>query len=547
MTVKQILSRFRIYPNSNLFQLGCVASVLNVHAQQQRAFNLAWALRNSAGLLDDTPIAIVGAGISGITIAVALAASGRKIHLYDSKFSVIHLQSGNQTRFLHPNIAVWPSKSFGYPLTDLPFLNWRAATAGHVASQLHRQWALARAVFGAYLDTSRLGEVVESIEMDPQNASRNFVITRSDSEVYKVIIVAVGFGIEQPSKSSTKSYWRNDDLAQPVLADKGKRTFLVSGVGDGGLIDVLRLTVEQFHHQSFLQAIMNDTCLIGLSRRLKTNLDWQKFITSKRIGVTEPSFLNLVRQDTKVYLNARSPYPSQAEAQVLHRICVALLIRQGEVEYIEGRFVSARPVSSLRTRKTSSLGAMRKIALIRGPSGYIRRRIDEVVERHNSQPSIGKLFPCDPELTDRLRSAWRANKDTSWRAHYPVEFLADELMKVHLEAGYKIGFVLPNYSKNDLELAVNNILIKLGLSSSPQIREWMVADTINYAVRGSSLGQPFSLSVEEVQITEFEGNDPPRDVYSWRVFAPREKLVELGLRPPTVPSVCLFLNTTSRQ
>lgn len=543
MTTRQILSKFRVYPNKNVFQVGCSAAILNIHAQQQRAFNLVWALLKTPELADASPIAVIGAGISGITVAAALASAGRDVHLYDAKNSVIHLQAGNQTRFLHPNIAVWPDKSFGYPLTSLPFLNWRAETAGHVTEQLLRQWVIASTLFKGNLDTSRLGYFVQPIKFDSANPGGILITTKLGTKRYGIVIVTVGYGIEQPKKSNTKSYWRNDDIAQPIVSSEKKRSFLVSGVGDGGLIDTLRLTIDQFHHQRFIQAVMNDVWLMNRSKQLKTQADWQTFITSKKIRVTKPSFLNLLRNDTKVYLNARSPFPSQAESQILHRLCVALLIRQGVVDYIEGDFVSANPVGGKKAAVTTG---QKRVALIRGPAGYVRRHVDEVIERHNAEPSIEKLFPNDKGLLKRLRQAWRANRDETWRAQYPPGFLADELMPAHLECGYQVGFVLPSASIQDLRTAVQGMLAALGLRLTPEIQQWLNTHNKNYAVCATSHDCRFSLSVEEVRITEFDGNDPPNFPFSWRIFAPRTLLAQLGLRP-AVPSVCLFLNTSSRR
>ena len=61
------------------------------------------------------------------------------------------------------------------------------------------------------------------------------------------MIMAVGYGLE---KDNTLSYWRNDTLGQPSLAEP-HRTYLVSGQGDGAMIEVLRLRISNIARIAF--------------------------------------------------------------------------------------------------------------------------------------------------------------------------------------------------------------------------------------------------------------------------------------------------------
>ncbi|MDF1501324.1 hypothetical protein PYV61_00160 [Roseisolibacter sp. H3M3-2] len=73
-----------------------------------------------------------------------------------------------------------------------------------------------------------------------------------ESEVFDRIIVATGFGLESyPAQFRTPSYWRNDTLAQPRL-DGSVQTYVVSGYGDGALVDLCRLTIERFRQDRIL-------------------------------------------------------------------------------------------------------------------------------------------------------------------------------------------------------------------------------------------------------------------------------------------------------
>jgi cation diffusion facilitator CzcD-associated flavoprotein CzcO len=188
MEPAEVLDHLRVYVGSNIYQLGCTASTLNVSAQQQRAFNLVWALQTRDGL-ENKHVAIIGGGIAGITAATAAAAAGAFVWLYEKKGSLMHLQAGNQTRFLHPSIALWPKRSFGYPLTSMPFLNWRAETAGNVVAQLLRQWLAQRKALGRRIEL-RLGCSVKEVLIDPTNQNKAIVKRNRGRDSYDIVIIA---------------------------------------------------------------------------------------------------------------------------------------------------------------------------------------------------------------------------------------------------------------------------------------------------------------------------------------------------------------------
>ena len=64
--------------------------------------------------------------------------------------------------------------------------------------------------------------------------------------------MAVGYGLE---KDNTLSYWRTDTLGQPSLAEP-HRTYLVSGQGDGAMIEVLRLRISQYRQDRILDELI---------------------------------------------------------------------------------------------------------------------------------------------------------------------------------------------------------------------------------------------------------------------------------------------------
>jgi hypothetical protein len=63
---------------------------------------------------------------------------------------------------------------------------------------------------------------------------------------------SLGFGLERVSaKYRTPSYWRNEQFGQPVL-DGGRTRYVVSGFGDGALVDLCRLRIERFRQDTIV-------------------------------------------------------------------------------------------------------------------------------------------------------------------------------------------------------------------------------------------------------------------------------------------------------
>jgi hypothetical protein len=86
------------------------------------------------------------------------------------------------------------------------------------------------------------------------------------SDTFDVVILAIGFGLE---RDGAQSYWRNETIGQPSL-DQPRHTYLVSGQGDGAMIDLLRLRVSQFRQDRILDEFFRDkNCLLGAIRNLQ--------------------------------------------------------------------------------------------------------------------------------------------------------------------------------------------------------------------------------------------------------------------------------------
>lgn len=467
-----ILSRFSVYPEMEqprFFQLGCTATLLNVHAQQMRAFNLVWALTDAGMVSKGSLVAIIGAGIAGVTAAVGLAAVGAKITLYETSGEFFHLQRGNLTRFLHPNIATWPNDGFGYPVTHLPYMNWRAGAAGDVEAQLRSQ--LRRFCENCKLTIERDGDSPIKVESVEQTSMNEVVIISKGVRVpFDVVIAAVGFGIERPRLSTTPSYWRNDDLAQPIIGATTPPVFLVSGSGDGGLIEVLRLTIDDFQHQRFMQKVMFDERFLELGKLYdklvrtcspgQENNIWDEFTTlSKLLPEHEQSgidelFNPFIRSDRSVILNTRAQCAFLTKSQILHRLCVAVLLRKKKIRFVPGELTDVF---------LDSMGR-RKIAILQNGTEKTYLEADFVLERFSAPPSLPALLGKQAKETFDTLKKGVLEPDPTAAQLYPVGFLSDELMDAHYEQKYEVGIVY--FSKADLLEKSQRILQRVGLSLS---------------------------------------------------------------------------------
>ena len=73
------------------------------------------------------------------------------------------------------------------------------------------------------------------------------------SEIFDIVVMATGFGLEDGGSS----YWRNETVGQPSL-DRPMNSFVISGQGDGAIIDLLRLRISQFRQDRILYELFGD-------------------------------------------------------------------------------------------------------------------------------------------------------------------------------------------------------------------------------------------------------------------------------------------------
>ena len=394
-----ILDRATAPDLPGVYVLGCFARRVTFLSQQHRSFNLVWALFESGKLTPTSQVAVVGGGLAGMTCAAAASLKGCKVTLFEAADQLMHIQRGNHTRFVHPNIYDWPMKDSEAPATDLPCMNWKAGTTAEVVAEIEAEWD----VVGNTTEVL-LKHQVEEVSIDDLRPSVTVRQPRFMRRTFDCVILAVGFGFEKTlGEIRSRSYWADDDLHQPILGAGLAKHFLVAGCGDGGLIDALRLTLKNFDHGKFCADVLSATELEPVKGRLleieaKMPEDpedaghylWREYETLEIPESVVAKFKANLRVDTSVTLNASSRHPLNPHTSILNRFIIFLLIREGAIHYEDGTI-----------KNVAAEGARYTVQLLREGKKSVGRSFDDIVVRHGPKAAIGVLLDDDPHRANR--------------------------------------------------------------------------------------------------------------------------------------------------
>ena len=279
-----VVDRFQV-PGKPLYVVGTLDTGVTVLSQQYRALNLVWGLVSSGRARTDwgeaavESIAIVGGGFAGLTVAAGLTKKrvNAKITIFEKRDRLLPLQQGSDSRWVHPHIYDWPlegSESFS---AALPILNWTAARASDVVVQVLRGWEsllenspdhpdrtdqrssrqlrifcnthhlhISSVPPGRQAEIEWVGEQRDPVS--PANPLAREGESGGRTEKFDLVILTVGFGIERDRQMS---YWRNETFAQPQLG-QATMTYIVSGAGDGAMIDLFRLRIAEYRQDRIL-------------------------------------------------------------------------------------------------------------------------------------------------------------------------------------------------------------------------------------------------------------------------------------------------------
>ena len=270
---RELLEYYILEDTPPIYTIGSFGSGVTVWGQQIRSLNLAWYLieASTLGASSKQPqnIAVVGAGFAGLTFVAALLKKKMpyNITLFEEHDTLLPLQQGSDSRWLHPHIYDWPDQGSEADVAMLPIMNWTAARASDVVVQVLNDWSSiveTNSSVKLFCNTRHLhltkDETDQSLcriewvgeERDPVDGTTlgSSSIAEGGSGKFDLAILAVGFGIEQ----NTYSYWRNETIGQPLL-NQSRRTYLISGQGDGAMIDLIRVRLSQYRQDRILEEI----------------------------------------------------------------------------------------------------------------------------------------------------------------------------------------------------------------------------------------------------------------------------------------------------
>jgi hypothetical protein len=370
MTPKQFLSHCLLYPKGNLLAVGTFERGITFYSQQVRALNLIYSMHeaqksNRRRFPTGSKVAVIGGGAFGLTAATAASWVGYRVCLLERCQVLVPVQRGCDTRWLHPHFYNWPAFGSDDPQSHLPVLDWHSGTAGQVAEQIER-------AFDHYAEevrhaNGRLTCVTGATDVSVRRDGSMYEVECRTSdgdpfqERFRAVVYGIGFGVEHDEKA--RSYWRNDDLGQIDMANATKQDFFISGVGDGGLTDLFRLTISNFRHERiFLElfAGLDDEIVRCLRKiigkadngaHLRTKEGWlfDQFQEIENNARTEKAFKTLraklktrLRIDTNVVLNGKAVdfrHSLNLERTALKNALLAYMLRRsGAFEYKAGTF-----------------------------------------------------------------------------------------------------------------------------------------------------------------------------------------------------------------
>jgi len=362
-----------------IYSIGLADKLVTIRSQQVRAICLAELLHLKTPAANRRNLAIIGGGIAGLTLSAKLLQRGWvDITIFERLNDLLAVQNGCDTRWIHPMIIDWPQLGARDNDAKLSLLNWEADTASNVSYLIESKWAevVKRCVKSSVGKPVRvisvlLGVTHLKISVRPPNSRGrkrqynfpmvewirdNTVDTRqiagnmnepSGQNSFTHVVLATGFGIE---KGAADSYWRNESLGQ-LQIDGAQRRFLISGLGDGAISDLLRLTTKHFRPDRVLDelALTNLEAHLRLhpTKDLLNSLESLEGSRKKHAPMAQKElrglreyFLERCRDDTYVVLHAlgKSGFREafrRSSASVLHKVFLYALYKNGAFQYIE--------------------------------------------------------------------------------------------------------------------------------------------------------------------------------------------------------------------
>jgi hypothetical protein len=444
---KEIISASLVNSTDCVFFLGNFDNPITIYIQQVRALNLADALCSQNFVRDDSYVAVIGGGVAGLTLTAALALSSPKsnIVIYEKEPELLQLQRGARDRFVHPHVYEWPDTSSRNPVSGLPIMAWRAQDASGLARVLESQFNEAKKVGNVLV---RKNKEVREIKLYNDGSTARLRIRGGgwSEELFDVVIIAVGFGLEKLITQSNPSYWSPSLLPAPILSSERNPTIFVSGTGDGGLTDFIIAAFSGLSHSDILKLVMDYPETEGVKNELLiiedqawTQLDFDIYQAYRRdlYKFLPKSLLrdvyNRLRLNTTVWLHTRDKKLFRRDTALINRFIVYLIVEadqcfaRNRIHLSIGRRLLGRPGSDKPIRMRGRILIKPDIRLLRfGPNRTaVMKPFRKFVRSYLADHPTRQTRPITPRLTASAATRWNALRHAQTGPTSPVAKLVE--------------------------------------------------------------------------------------------------------------------------
>jgi hypothetical protein len=445
---------------AGVYVLGCFARYVTIYSQQVRALNLIDALCKAGHLSRRSEIAIIGAGIAGLTAAAGAAVRGVKVRVFEMEDApskaqgLMPLQRNSRQRMVHPHIYDWPIASQLQDGDKLPskagfsIMDWEADIASDVVRDLEKKFEEIRQATGDRIHLE--ANPVRGLRIEPHEQPPVLVYWDGHEEraVFTAVILAVGFGREKGMGSSL-SYWTDDGL-DGVEAKHGK--WLVSGYGDGALTDLMRLCTADFKHSTVLSEFIK-----AVPEHVKTELlDAERKghnlseAYRKAAGKMSP---DLSLRGTSVDLNCTETQLFSPRSSILNRLIAAYLLNKGAFTLLE------KDSGKIKTPPKRDAGKF----VVEFEERGVSRHYDGVVIRHGPISALREHFEPIWKACADIREAWQALPQGSDWTRVPrwndKDFSFDPSSdRLRVDFGDKVGCVVLVPDEEESGSALRNLM-----------------------------------------------------------------------------------------
>lgn len=272
--IKELLNLARLQGNPKIYSTTLfMQHHISIVDQQERVLDLIYALLKTKILPAKGSIAIVGAGFSGMTCAVAAAAvSECTIHMFEKDTVLLRRFRESPHRYIHPLVNTSTINDLDYyshEATELPFMNWRGNYAHLVAEQIYKKFEHYQSTLPIAL---HLKQNVKIAGLSPKETKPALILDYAGSAVkcnFDLIIMATGFGqeksIDEKEKSAPSSvtndlsYWwsgRPTGYKPHKIRRRKKERVAIIGNGDSGIVELAHYLIPGLPHHTLLDLLL---------------------------------------------------------------------------------------------------------------------------------------------------------------------------------------------------------------------------------------------------------------------------------------------------